>query len=320
VLIYDPALRARSEERRQMKRALRGIVERGELELHYQPLVRLNSGFSDLPGTFPPAGTIAAFEALVRWRDPARGLVLPSEFIELAEETGDIMAIGHWVLETASRQLRAWQRIAGRSGVSMLVNLSALELEQRGFGEDIRHTIARSGITPHSLVLEITEHAVVRDVSRVRSVLDQLQGCGAHLVIDDFGTGYSSLSYLSSLPIDGLKIARPFVHGAVGDRRIVALLRAIVEVGAALGLVVVAEGIETREELHLLRSLGCDLGQGHVLAPALPAEEASALLTTSAPPWMADLGHGPTLVPMGPGRLLRSGATDAAVGTSRRRD
>jgi diguanylate cyclase (GGDEF)-like protein len=300
LLVYDPALRARSEERRRMKRALHGVVERGELEVHYQPLVRLNSGFADLPGTFPAAGTIAAFEALVRWRDPERGLVLPGEFIALAEETGDIMSIGHWVLQTACRQLRDWQRIAGRGGMSMLVNLSALELEQRGFGETISGVIASSGITPHSLVLEITEHAVVRDVSRVRTVLDQLQGCGAHLVIDDFGTGYSSLSYLSSLPIDGLKIARPFVHDAVGNRRTVALLRAIVEVGAALGVVVVAEGIETREELHLLRSLGCDLGQGHILSRALPAAEAGALVTDASPPWLADLGR--PVIAVGPGK------------------
>jgi EAL domain-containing protein (putative c-di-GMP-specific phosphodiesterase class I) len=184
--------------------------------------------------------------------------------------------------------------------MSMLVNLSALELEQRGFGDGIREAIAASGITPHSLVLEITEHAVVRDVTRVRSVLDQLQGCGAHLVIDDFGTGYSSLSYLSSLPIDGLKIARPFVHDAAGDRRTVALLRAIVEVGAALGLVVVAEGIETRDELHLLRALGCDLGQGHYLASPMPAVEAQALVTAAVQPWSADLGR--PAVAVGPGR------------------
>jgi diguanylate cyclase (GGDEF)-like protein len=314
VLIYDPALRERSEERRRVKRALHGVVERNELEVHYQPLVRLNSGFAEYPGTFPPAGTIAAFEALVRWRDPERGLILPGEFIELAEETGDIMAIGHWVLDTACHQLRDWQRVAGRGGMSMLVNLSALELEQRGFGDGIREAIAASGITPHSLVLEITEHAVVRDVSRVRAVLDQLQGCGAHLVIDDFGTGYSSLSYLSSLPIDGLKIARPFVHDAAGDRRTVALLRAIVEVGAALGLVVVAEGIETRDELHLLRSLGCDLGQGHYLAPPMPADQAQDLVTGVVRPWAADLGR--PAIAVGPGRGRRA----ATIAIDRGRD
>ena len=290
-LIYDPALRARSEDRRRLKRALRGVVERDELRLHYQPLVRLNSGFEDLRRPAPPSGTIAAFEALVRWQDPARGLLMPAEFIGLAEETGDIMAVGRWVVETACRQLRAWQSIPGRSATTMMVNLSALELEQRGFGKDIQEVVDASGITPHTLVFEITESAVVPDRPQVRAVLDQLQGCGVHLVIDDFGTGYSSLSYLSSLPIDGLKIARPFVRDAVGDRRVTALLRAIIEVGVALGAVVVAEGIETRQELLLMRSLGCHLGQGYLFSRPLPAADVEALLRAPQPPWADILGR-----------------------------
>jgi EAL domain-containing protein (putative c-di-GMP-specific phosphodiesterase class I) len=198
------------------------------------------------------------------------------------------------VLETACRQLRDWQRIPGRASMTAMVNLSALELEQSGFGDEIREVVDASGITPHSLVFELTEHAVVPD--RVRVVLDQLQGCGVHLVIDDFGTGYSSLSYLSELPIDGLKIARPFVMDAVGDRKAIALLRAIIEVGAALGAVVVAEGIETYEQLQLLRSLGCALGQGHILAPPMTAHDLENLLRSPEPPWAAALpsaGGGP---------------------------
>jgi diguanylate cyclase (GGDEF)-like protein len=293
VLIYDPELRARSEERRRLKRALQGVTERGELRLHYQPLVRLNPGGVGGQAA-DPAGSIAAVEALVRWQDPELGLRLPGDFIGLAEETGDIMPIGRWVLETTCRQLRAWQAIEGRGSMTAMVNLSALELEQRGFGGDIRRVVDDSGITPHSLVFELTEHAVVPD--RVRTVLDDLQGCGVHLVIDDFGTGYSSLSYLSELPIDGLKIARAFVQDAVGDRKAIALLRAIIEVGAALGAVVVAEGIETEEQLQLLRSLGCDLGQGHVLAPALAADELEALLRAPVLPW-ADALSRPAAAP-----------------------
>jgi EAL domain-containing protein (putative c-di-GMP-specific phosphodiesterase class I) len=171
--------------------------------------------------------------------------------------------------------------------MTAMVNLSALELDQPGFGDDIREVVAASGITPHSLVFELTEHAVVPE--RVRTVLDELQGCGVHLVIDDFGTGYSSLSYLSELPIDGLKVARAFVQDAVDDLRAIALLRAIIEVGSALGAVVVAEGIETIEQLQLLRSLGCDLGQGHVLAPPLSASELEALLRAPELPWAAAL-------------------------------
>ncbi len=302
-LIYDPALRARSEERRRVKRALRGVVERDELRLHYQPLVRLNSGYEDLRRPAPATGTIAAFEALVRWQDPARGLLMPADFVGLAEETGDIMAIGRWVLETACRQLRAWQRIPGRSAISVMVNLSALELEQRRFSKDIEEVVDASGITPHSLVFEITESAVVPDRPQVRAVLDQLQGCGVHLVIDDFGTGYSSLSYLSSLPIDGLKIARPFVRDAVGDRRVTALLRAIIEVGVALGAVVVAEGIETRQEQLLMRSLGCHLGQGFLFSRPLPAADVEALLRAPRPPWEDRLGR-PLAISVSPERGL----------------
>jgi diguanylate cyclase (GGDEF)-like protein len=310
VLIYDPELRARADERRRLKRALQGVTERGELRLQYQPLVRLQSGVADPGRPAPPPGSIAAVEALVRWQDPERGLRYPGEFIGLAEETGDIMAIGRWVLETTCRQLREWQALEGLGSMTAMVNLSALELEQRGFGDDIRAIVDSSGITPHSLVLELTEHAVVPD--RVRAVLDQLQGCGVHLVIDDFGTGYSSLSYLSELPIDGLKIARAFVQDSVGDRKAIALLRAIIEVGAALGAVVVAEGIETEEQLQLLRSLGCALGQGHVLAPSLDADQLGELLRAPALPWASML---PATTDR-PGRRQRV----VAVGTGADRD
>jgi diguanylate cyclase (GGDEF)-like protein len=305
VLIYDPELRVLAEERRRLKRALRGVAERGELRLQFQPLVRLNSGFEDTGRAAPPAGSIAAFEALVRWQDPERGLRYPGDFIDLAEETGDIMPIGRWVLETTCRQLRAWQEIEGRSTMTAMVNLSALELEQRGFGDDIRAVVAASGITPDSLVFELTEHAVVPD--RVRTVLDQLQGHGIHLVIDDFGTGYSSLSYLSELPIDGLKIARAFVQDAVGDQKAVALLRAIIEVGAALGAVVVAEGIETNEQLQLLRSLGCELGQGHIFTPALDADKLDVLLRSPQLPWKA------LLASSAGGPVRRQGVVDVAA-------
>jgi diguanylate cyclase (GGDEF)-like protein len=308
-LIYDPDLRARSQERRRLKRALHGVVERDELRLHYQPLVRLNSGHEDLTRASPPAGTIAAFEALVRWQEPSRGLLMPAEFIEVAEETGDIMPLGRWVLETACRQLRAWQRMPGRGATTVMVNLSALEIEQRGFSEDVRRIVTDSGIAPHSLVFEITEYAVVPDRSPVRAVLGQLQDCGVHLVIDDFGTGYSSLSYLSSLPVDGLKIPRAFVRDAVGDQKARALLRAIIEVGAALGAVVVAEGIETRQEMLLMRSLGCDLGQGHLFSRPLPAADVEALLRAPQPPWAASL-RPPVAIPVSAERRLEGSGAD----------
>jgi diguanylate cyclase (GGDEF)-like protein len=308
IVIYHPDLRAHSEDTRRVKRALHGVVERDELRLVFQPVVKLNSGLHDVAADESPAGAIVAFEALVRWQDSGRATRMPAEFIGLAEETGDIIPVGRWVLGAACRQLRRWQRLPGHAGLAMMVNLSALELEQRGFDEGIREVVTASGIDPRTLVLEITERAVISDSARVIEVLGRLRAIGVRLVIDDFGTGYSSLSYLRSLPIDGLKVARPFVQDAVAGPREAALLRIIVDIGAALGAVVVGEGIETREELLLLRSLGCHLGQGYHLARPMEAASAEAMLRAEVRPW-DDVLAGPallTVAPRRPGRRLAS--------------
>lgn len=309
LVIYHPELRARSEDTRRVKRALHGVVEREELRLVFQPVVKLNSGLHDIAADESPAGAIVAFEALVRWQDPARGMRMPAEFIGLAEETGDIVPVGRWVLAAACHQLRRWQRLPGQVGLAMMVNLSALELEQRGFEEGIREVVSVSGIDPRTLVLEITERAVISDSTRVIEVLGRLRATGVRLVIDDFGTGYSSLSYLRSLPIDGLKIAREFVQDAVAGPRESALLRVIVDIGAALGAVVVGEGIESRDELLLLRSLGCHLGQGFHLARPMDPAEAEALLRAAERSWDDVLAH--PAEPPRPGR--RTGRRLASI-------
>ena len=292
LLVYDPELRARSEHRRRVKRALRGVIERDELRLHYQPLVTpaawrrgpgrpRRAGRDDRRARGPPS----------LGRSRRHGTRMPGEFIGIAEETGDIVRIGRWVVGTACRQLRAWQALPGKQGLTMMVNLSALELDQPRFGDDIRETVEASGITPNSLVFEITEHAVVPDSSRVRDVLDELQGCGVHLVIDDFGTGYSSLSYLRSLPIDGLKIAQPFVQSAVGrsSRRRPCSAPSSRSARRWERSSSPRASRPRRRRFEVLRSLGCHLGQGFILSPPIDAADTERLLQTLPRPWDAIL-------------------------------
>jgi diguanylate cyclase (GGDEF)-like protein len=309
LVVYEPALRAGTEEARRMRQAIRGVVERAELRLQYQPIVRLHSGYDDSPGEHAAAGTLAAVEALVRWDQPARGTRSPGEFIALAEETGAILPLGRWVLRTACRQLGEWQRRGARD-LRVMVNVSAVELEQVGFEAAVVEALADAGISPRSLGLEITEHVMVRDDPSVHELLRRLRARGVHVVIDDFGTGYSSLSYLRSLPVDALKMDGSFLPDALGSSTATALLRAMVDLGAALGATTVAEGVETRGQLLLLRSLGCDLGQGYLLSRPMDASDLESSLRTGRWPWHEVLGMPATVGPRerspGPGLVTVS--------------
>jgi diguanylate cyclase (GGDEF)-like protein/PAS domain S-box-containing protein len=270
--IFEPAMHATVVERLDRAADLSRAVQRHQLRLCYQPEIHLRSG------------RIVGLEALARWRHPTRGEVLPNEFIPLAEETGLILPIGRWVLREACRQAKAWQeRWPARSPLTIAVNLYARQLQHPGIVEEVVAALAAAELDPQSLVLEITETAVMEQLDAAITILTELRQLGVRLALDDFGTGYSSLSYLQRFPVDILKIDRSFVAGVAGSVEESALARAIVTLGQTLGLETVAEGVETAEQLAALRELGCQLGQGYYFARPLGPAAVDALLERDHP-------------------------------------
>jgi two-component system sensor kinase len=248
--LFEAHMRSAARERATLRGDLEGALDRDELVVHYQPVVAIGDG------------SVVGVEALTRWRHPTRGLLGPDAFIELAEESGLIVRLGRWVLRAACEQAAQWRRQLGRPLV-VAVNVSARQFQGAGLVEDVARVLSDTGLDPSSLVLEITESATVPDAEHMIERLDELKALGVGLAIDDFGTGYSSLSYLRRFPVDQLKIDRAFVSGictSVEDRSIVA---AVVDLAHALGLLVVAEGVETVDQLEQLSQLGCDLAQGY---------------------------------------------------------
>jgi diguanylate cyclase (GGDEF)-like protein len=249
---YDPEMHVRTQRRQELARTLEGSVEREEIEAYYQPIVALATG------------RVVGLEALARWRHPVRGLVLPESFIPLAEETGFMRPIGRTVLRLACEQLGSWRsRHRFHDELMVSVNLSQSELRSPNLIPDVQAILADTGTPPDRLVLEITESSAMQDPSATIETLGKLRELGVRLALDDFGTGYSSLSHLNDFPIDMLKIAKPFVDRIDHDSTFV---EAILGLASTLGLEVVAEGIETREQAEALRSLGCTLGQGYYYA------------------------------------------------------
>ncbi|MCU1351345.1 MAG: diguanylate cyclase/phosphodiesterase with sensor(s) [Acidimicrobiales bacterium] len=258
--VFVPKMHGAAVERQQLGTDVQLALANGELEVHYQPLVRLATG------------NIDGVEALLRWHHPERGDVPPLTFVPVAEEVGAIVAIGRWVLEEACAQLRRWdEEIPSARGLAVTVNLSPHQLNRAGLADDVRRAIALSGIAPKRLVLEITEGALIGDIDAVIGRLGALSALGVRLAIDDFGTGYSSLSQLRRLPIDMLKIDKSFIDDAGRTGKGRALLQSIIDLGGLLDLEVVAEGIEDRAQAVALRESGSDLGQGFFYArPAAP--------------------------------------------------
>ncbi len=268
--LFVPSMSDQTLDRLDLENDLRRALRFGELRVHYQPIVDLRKN------------TVAGFEALVRWQHPRRGLVAPLAFIPMAEETGLIVPLGRWVLETACRQAARWRQTATRkSAVApfVSVNLSARQLVATDLVTDITEILAATHLDPAGLELEITESVVMDQSEAGIRALRQLRDLGVRLVLDDFGTGYSSLAYLKHLPLDTLKVDRSFVAGLdeVADRSIV---DAIVALAHGLGMSVVAEGIETARQAERLRELGCDLGQGYLYARPMPADRIAAFLRT----------------------------------------
>jgi EAL domain-containing protein (putative c-di-GMP-specific phosphodiesterase class I) len=266
-------MHAAAMERLRMEMDLRRALERGELRVHYQPIVSLGTG------------RIAGFEALARWQHPERGLVLPDDFIPLAEETGLILPIGMWVLEEACRELRGWQERApeGDPPLTLAVNLSAKQFAQPDLVERVRRVLAETGVAGATLKLEITEGVIMQNTELVTETLHALKALGVQIHIDDFGTGYSSLSYLHRLPLDALKIDRSFVAPGATQESL-QLVRTMVALAHALGVAVVTEGVETEELLRELRGLSCEYGQGYLFSRPLPTEGIDALFATD-PTW-----------------------------------
>jgi diguanylate cyclase (GGDEF)-like protein/PAS domain S-box-containing protein len=242
-------------------------VEKGELLLHYQPIALLETG------------RLCAFEALVRWRHPQRGLILPTDFIPLAEERGSILKIATWVMREACLQLKRWQvRFPLHASLAVTVNLSSKQFMQANLIDQVIEILQDTGVDPRGLKLEITEGVVMENVGTATVLLQQLRALGIELSVDDFGTGYSSLSYLHRLPISWLKIDKSFVRGMVEKREHAEIIKTILTLARSLGIRVVAEGVETLEQLVELRRLQCDAGQGFLFAKPAEAETAVALL------------------------------------------
>ncbi|HUY60510.1 MAG TPA: EAL domain-containing protein [Candidatus Dormibacteraeota bacterium] len=257
--LFEPSMRGGAGDLIQMETALRHALERGELVVHYQPIIDLL------------AGGVAAAEALIRWRHPTRGLVAPSDFVPRAEETGLIIPIGYWVLQQACRDSVHWAAERGGAPLTVSVNVSVVQLRDPGFPAAVATTLAETGIPPSSVCLEITESGLMADVHSAISMLGELRALGVGLAVDDFGTGYSSLAYLKRLPITQLKVDRSFVSGLPSDADDSAIVGSIVGLARSLSLAVVAEGVETPEQLAEIRSLRCEFAQGYLISRPVDA-------------------------------------------------
>ncbi|MEO6855421.1 MAG: EAL domain-containing protein, partial [Rhodoferax sp.] len=255
---YQPQMNVALLPRMKMEHRMRQAMEAGHFSLHYQPQVSLSTG------------NVLGVEALIRWQDPELGAVSPGQFIPVAEESGYIVTIGTWVLNEAVRQAAVWQRQGYDRAVS--VNVSALQFQQSDFVERVANALADSGLDPGLLELELTESILVQDADEALARLRALAALGVFLSIDDFGTGYSSLAYLKKFPIHKLKIDRSFISGLPDDESDQAIVSAIIQMGRALKLTVIAEGVETMAQRDLLQRLLCDQYQGFLCAPGVPSE------------------------------------------------
>ncbi|QLC72945.1 EAL domain-containing protein [Pseudomonas sp. LPB0260] len=284
---YQAEMNVGSVARLELNRDLHFALERGQLVLHYQPLVRLATG------------QIFGVEALLRWQHPSRGLLGPDEFIPLAEENGLILPIGEWVIQAACAQAIAWHQ-QGLPLLKMAVNLSALQFQQAELAQRVGATLEASGFPAELLELELTETQLMRNVDLAIAATQALRELGVGLAVDDFGTGYCSLIYLQRFPVSKLKLDRSFVQDALSKPRSAAIARSVISLGRSLGLEVLAEGIETPEQLVFLRAHGCDYGQGYLFSRPLAAAQIARLIRAN----LAAESEDNEMRPIGPGALL----------------
>jgi diguanylate cyclase (GGDEF)-like protein len=266
---FRAEMQARLLERQRLEGSLRHALSRDEFTLHYQPKVSLKTG------------EITGVEALVRWKHPTRGLVSPLQFVPIAEETGLIVPIGQWVLLQACRQSRAWMD-AGLPPVRMAVNVSAAEFMAKDFLSGVRAALISTGVDPHNLELELTETVLMRDAESAVRILHALKAIGVQLAVDDFGIGYSSFSYLQRFPLDALKIDRTFINEISAAGEGATILSAMIDIGLSLKHRVIAEGVETAEQLHFLQKKGCSEGQGYFFCHPVIAEKFAEFLESGA--------------------------------------
>jgi diguanylate cyclase (GGDEF)-like protein/PAS domain S-box-containing protein len=273
---YSSDLTARANTRLSLESLLRRALSRNEFVLHYQPLVRLADR------------RIVGFEALVRWQDPDRGMIPPSEFLPVAEETGLVVPIGQWVLRSACTQMRAWLK-AGYELSSMAVNISARQFNRPDFAQSVSEALRQAGLEASYLELEITEGTLMANDVATVATLNALKAVGVRLAVDDFGTGYSSLAYLKKLPVNKLKIDRSFVTDIGSDPASAAIVSAIISLARCLGLEVLAEGIQNEQQRNALLAAGCTEGQGYLFARPVPSAAVASLdgLAASLPPSVA---------------------------------
>jgi len=267
---FKPAMNARAVERQSIEESLRRALERREFALHYQPKVNLKTG------------AIIGAEALLRWRHPTRGPVSPADFIPVAEDCGLIFPIGAWVLHEACAQARAWIE-AGLPPISMAVNVSAIEFRHEKFLEGLFATLDQTGFDPRSLELELTESVLMKHAESMAKILRSLRDSGIGVAVDDFGTGYSSLSYLQKFPVDAVKIDQSFVRQISTPGEDTTIVKAVIGMARGLKLRVIAEGVETLEEVVFLRAYRCEEAQGYYFSRPVPAQQFAMLLKNGIP-------------------------------------
>jgi diguanylate cyclase (GGDEF)-like protein len=260
VSFFDPEMQAAMEQRAELEKDLRASLNLHQLMLYYQMQV-------------DDSGRIVGAEALIRWQHPQRGMVLPAQFIPLAEEIGMILSIGDWVIEQACAQLKSWEMNPVMNNIRVSVNVSPRQLSHPYFVEQVKDAIEQTGIRPSQLKLELTESFILKDMQDAIEKMQELRGIGIRFAMDDFGTGYSSLSHLKCLPLEQLKIDQSFVRDIARDKNSRVMVRTIISIASNFGLEVVAEGVETDDQFAFLRQYGCNKFQGYLFSKAVTARE-----------------------------------------------